>query len=146
MSSEKSQGVAPAVTVDSGKQRTFKRLCEKYEWKRTIAANEAKILQLLPWYGAFSLWCRKGKAFVNVHLHCIVGNMKRISKMSTLFLPGKISADAHSQDYIMRDDLAIDSSLSIVVKKIKITQYVCQKQHRLELLEHFWRQVRYTSN
>jgi len=31
MSSEKSQGVAPAVTVDSGKQRTFKRLCEKYE-------------------------------------------------------------------------------------------------------------------
>ena len=57
--------------------------------------------------------------------------------MSTLFLPGKISADAHSQDYIMRDDLAIDSSLSIVVKKIKITQYVCQKQHRLELLEHF---------
>jgi len=35
------------------------------------------------------------KRFVNVNLHCIVSNLKRISKMSTLPPPGNISADAH---------------------------------------------------
>jgi len=36
------------------------------------------------------------KRFVNVDLHCIVTNLKTISKMSTLPPPrGKISADAH---------------------------------------------------
>jgi len=34
------------------------------------------------------------KRFVNVHLHCIVSNLKRISKISML-PPGQISADAH---------------------------------------------------
>jgi len=46
-------------------------------------------------------------------------------------------------NYVMLDDLAIDSSFSIPVKKLKIIQYVCQKEHRSELLKHIWRQVRY---
>jgi len=33
--------------------------------------------------------------FVNVHLHCIVSNLKKISKMSMLPSPEKISAEAH---------------------------------------------------
>jgi len=32
--------------------------------------------------------------FVNVHLHCIVSNSKKISKMSMLHPPGKVFADA----------------------------------------------------
>jgi len=44
---------------------------------------------------ALSLGARKGKAFVNVHLHCIAGNLKKISKMSMLPLSEKISADDH---------------------------------------------------
>ena len=39
--------------------------------------------------------CGVEKRFINVHLHCIVSNLKRISKMSTLPLPEKLSADAH---------------------------------------------------
>jgi len=35
------------------------------------------------------------KRFVKVHLHCIVSNLKRISKISMLPPPGKFSADAH---------------------------------------------------
>ena len=35
------------------------------------------------------------KRFVNVHLHCVISNQKRISKMLTLPPAGKISADAH---------------------------------------------------
>jgi len=37
------------------------------------------------------------KRFVNVHLHCIVSNLKRISKISVL-LPGNISAHAHDAE------------------------------------------------
>ena len=37
---------------------------------------------------------KRVKRFVIVHLHCIVSNLKRISKISTL-PPGKISLDAH---------------------------------------------------
>jgi len=33
--------------------------------------------------------------FVNVDLHCIVSNLKSISKFSTFSPPGKIPADAH---------------------------------------------------
>jgi len=39
---------------------------------------------------------KRVKHFVNVHLHCIVSNLKRLSKMSTLPPPGKISAGAHA--------------------------------------------------
>jgi len=48
-----------------------------------------------------------------------------------------------SQDYIVRDDLAADASLSIVVKKIKIIEYSFNKGHHSELLKQFRRQVRY---
>jgi len=42
------------------------------------------------------LWgVERVKRFVNVHLHCIVSNLKNISKMSMLPPPGNISADAH---------------------------------------------------
>jgi len=47
-----------------------------------------------------------------------------------------------SLDYIMRDDLAIDSSLSIFVRMIKIIQQIFQKEHCSDLLKHFRRQVR----
>ena len=39
-------------------------------------ANRARAFR-----GEFSLWCKR---FVNVHLHCNVSNLKKISKMSTL--------------------------------------------------------------
>jgi len=35
------------------------------------------------------------KRFVNVHLHCMVSNLKKISKMSAFLLPGKLSTDTH---------------------------------------------------
>jgi len=44
--------------------------------------------------------------------------------------------------YIMPDVLEIDPSLSIVLIKIKVIQYICQNQHRSELLKHFRREVR----
>jgi len=47
------------------------------------------------------------------------------------------------QDYTMHEDLAIDSSLLIVVKKMNIIQEIFQKEHRSELLKHFRCQVRY---
>jgi len=43
-------------------------------------------MELLPWHWTF---------FVYVHLRCIANKLKKISKMSTLPSPGKISADAH---------------------------------------------------
>jgi len=41
----------------------------------------------------------KAKCFVNVHLHCIVSNLKRRSKMSILTHPGKIFGDANAVAY-----------------------------------------------
>jgi len=35
------------------------------------------------------------KRFVHVHLHCIVSNLKNVSKMWTFPPRGRISADAH---------------------------------------------------
>jgi len=35
------------------------------------------------------------KRFVNVHLHCNVSNLKKLSKTLTLLHPEIISADAH---------------------------------------------------
>ena len=40
-------------------------------------------------------WMETVKRFVNIHLHCIVSNLKRISKISTLSPSEKTSADAH---------------------------------------------------
>jgi len=48
-----------------------------------------------------------------------------------------------TQGYVVRDDLAVGSSLSIIVEKIKIIQKNCQKEYHSELLKYFRRQVRY---
>jgi len=49
-----------------------------------------------PWGVQYTLLTSTGlKRFVSIHLHCIIRNLKRIGKMSTLPPPGKISADAH---------------------------------------------------
>jgi len=37
--------------------------------------------------------------FVYVHWRCIANNLKKTNKISTLFPPGKISADAHASYY-----------------------------------------------
>ena len=42
--------------------------------KKHCCTNEAQFLWLLPRHRAFCLWCRKGKKFVNMHLHCVVSN------------------------------------------------------------------------
>jgi len=43
----------------------------------------------------------------------------------------------------MRDYLAINTPLSTVAKKIKITQEIFQEEHRSELSKHYRRLVRY---
>jgi len=49
--------------------------------------------------GHFRYGVERAKRFVNVHLHCIVSNMERISKVSSL-PPGKVSTDARDSDLI----------------------------------------------
>jgi len=55
------------------------------------------VIVTVPW----GIFCdgERVKRFVNAHLHCIVSNLKIISKMSTLPLLGKISVDARVQDH-----------------------------------------------
>ena len=48
--------------------------------------------------GHFCYGVEKEKHFVNVHLHCTVTNMERISKISSLPPSGKVSADTHASD------------------------------------------------
>jgi len=45
--------------------------------------------------GHFLCGVERAKRFVNVHVHCIVSNLKRITEITTLPAPGKIFADAH---------------------------------------------------
>jgi len=45
------------------------------------------------------------KRFANVHFHCIVSTLKKISKMSMLPAPWKISADAHASDIVVSPDI-----------------------------------------
>ena len=48
-----------------------------------------------PMHAGHYLWdVERVNRFVNVHLHCIVNNLKKISKILMLPPPGKISADA----------------------------------------------------
>jgi len=47
-------------------------------------------------HGVFLCCVETVKRFENVYLHCNISNLMRISKMSTLVPPGKISADAHA--------------------------------------------------
>jgi len=62
-------------------------------------------------------FCERGvetaKRFVNVHLHHIVSNMERISKISS-FPPGKDSADARASDLIFFKFLAVFRHVLVV--------------------------------
>jgi len=46
--------------------------------------------------GHFRCGVERVKCYVNVHLHCIVSSLKWASKMSTLLINGKISANAYA--------------------------------------------------
>jgi len=46
--------------------------------------------------GHFLCGVERVKRYVNVHLHCMVSNLKTTNKMSTLPSLAKISADAHA--------------------------------------------------
>jgi len=84
--------------------RQFCKICNKWQkvhpygefvysstWKRFQNSCEWSAC----FHGAVSLWCRNSKAFVNLHLHCNVSNLKKLSKMSTLHHPRKIYTDSH---------------------------------------------------
>ena len=72
------------VAVDSSKSRSFILRERSMSEKEAVLRQRSVFLWLLPWNKAFSLWRRKGKRFVNGHLHCIVSNLKRISWMSRM--------------------------------------------------------------
>jgi len=60
-----------------------------------IATNEAPFVIVAVTKGHFLCGVERVKRFVNVSLHCIISNLKTISKMPTLSPPGKFSVDAH---------------------------------------------------
>ena len=72
------------------------------------------------------------KRFLNVHLNCIVSNLKRISKISILSPPGKISADANgwtdfdlmlrSQSVVLFGSIILSHSKSI---NAKVVNFFC---------------------
>ena len=51
--------------------------------------------------GDFLCGVERLKRFLNVHLHRIVSNLKRISNISTLPPPGIFSADAHAYSMLL---------------------------------------------
>jgi len=48
--------------------------------------------------GNFRYGVERAKRFVNVHWHCILSNMERIMKISSLPPPGKVSADVRASE------------------------------------------------
>ena len=75
------------MTADSSTSRSFVQCEKKYCCQRSAFAATWRILFVV---------IERVKRYVNVHLHCIVSNLKTKSKMSTLPTPAKISADAHA--------------------------------------------------
>ena len=61
--------------------------------------------------GHFLCGVERVKRLVKVHLHCIVSNLKIISKMSRLPPPGKISADAHA--YVVRFSASFEKQVRV---------------------------------
>jgi len=59
-----------------------------------------------------------------------IGNLARCWLLPVLLIQKPVAKFAIMQSYI-------DSSLSIVVKKIKFIQKICHNEHRSELLKHF---------
>jgi len=72
------------VTDDSGKRLCFILCDAKHEWKESIAVYEAQFFNCFRKIGHFHCDSERVERFVNVHLHFIVSNLKRMSKISTL--------------------------------------------------------------
>jgi len=113
-----------AVTSDTSKPPICIRCEKKCEWKK----------ELLPIKSIFCDYCRNMghslewvKRFVNVYLHCIIRNLKKISKMSTLPPPGNISAESHvCKHHILSDsDLWKDSFKNIQLVEKIFTCFLC---------------------
>jgi len=66
--------------------------------KEALLPTKRNFCDCFPNIGHFLYGVERVKRFVNVHLHCIVSNLKRIRKLSTL-PPGKISADAYVRSF-----------------------------------------------
>jgi len=99
------------VTADSGKLCSFVLGEKKHEWKRSIAApTKRDYCDCCRDVEHFRFGVERGKRFVNVHLHCIISNMNRISKMSGF----------PSLEKIIRTSMNVFDSLSITwfVKKV----------------------------
>jgi len=75
------------MTADSSTSRSFVQCEKKYCCQRSAFAAT---------WGILFVVIERLKRFVNVHLHCIVSNLKTKSKMSTLPTTANISADAHA--------------------------------------------------
>jgi len=69
------------------------------------------------------------KRFMNVRLHCIVSNQKRISNMSSLPPPGKFSADAH-----VCSDLLLGRDCKVDIKKLYLNLMVPNQNLQFQLL------------
>ena len=67
-----------------------------YDVKRNLAANKTHFWDCCHNMGHFRCGVERVKCYVNVHLHCIVSSLKWASKMSTLLINGKISANAYA--------------------------------------------------
>jgi len=126
------------VTADSGKLRSFV-LREKHEWKRSIAApTKRDFCDCSRNMGYFLFREERIKRFMNVHLHCIVSNMNRISKMLRLPHPGNISADAHGRPCALSNLLTVAVSVGLPVE---INNPVSPSQARfpqLRVIERFF--------
>jgi len=109
-------GVLPHVNVErSASMAGNGSRVVVYVWKEACAkkkhwyANEMQFLWLLQQRKPFSLLCRKGKAFGERQMHCIVSNLKRVSKMSTLPPPGK---NSEYEPYLKRHHGGLDQSVA----------------------------------
>ena len=84
--------------------------------------------------GHFRYGVERAKRFVNVHLHCIVSNMERIRKISSLTPPGKVSADTHASDLKFFKVLAFFRRV-LVVSYLQIQQ--TKNLWVIEILIHY---------
>ena len=103
------------VSAGSSKPRNFIRCERKYEWKRSIAANEEHFYDCFRNMENSFCGAVRVKRFVNVHLHCIVSNLKRISKMLTL---EKFLRTLRLPDVVERQGLSLNLLSKLVISLI----------------------------